>query len=249
MTLPAVAANIALTVDGKAAARGGGPTRFTSAADRARMMQLRTGADAVMVGRGTLNADDTALRVSHSDLMEVRLRRGMTPEPVRVVVSASGRLRPSSKVFRVGGAPIVIFTTSAMPMATRLQLGRIADVRVEPRGAKVVDLRRALRELAEDYGVSAVLCEGGPTLLRGLVRGGLLHTLHVTFAPVIFGGGQAPTLLGSAAGSLLDHSTKLNLESFESSGGEVFATYTVRRQGARKVKRGKIVQDSRAGGR
>ena len=197
MKLPRVAANFALSLDGKIAARAKGPTSFTSAADRRRMLELRAEADAILVGRGTLEADDIPMRLPSARLRAKRIRAGKTDEPLRVIFSNSGRIRKNFRVFRDGGPPVVVFTTNSIPASAKRWLEVVANVHVEPRG-NVVDLRRALRVLSRDYGVRSALCEGGAELFRGLVQAGFVRTLHVTFAPVIIGGAGAPTLLGPA---------------------------------------------------
>ena len=226
MKLPAVAANFALSVDGKIAARAKGPTSFTSAADRRRMLELRAEADAILIGRGTLEADDIPMRLPSARLRAKRVRAGRRAEPLRVIFSNSGRLRKNLRVFHAGGPPVVVFTTKLMPAATKRWLEKVARVHVEPRG-KTVNPQLALQILARDYGVRSALCEGGAELFRALVEAGLVQTLHVTFAPVIIGGADAPTLVGPAPTSLLAQSIPLHLESFAPRGGEVFATYRV----------------------
>lgn len=229
MRCPSVEANFAVTVDGKVSTRGYAPTGFTSERDRRRLLEIRARGDALIVGRGTLEKDNMTMRLPQRSLRERRLREGLTAEPLRVIFSNRGDLRREMKVFRTPGAPIVVFTTRAMPPGTRGWLERLADVRVEPRG-HAVDLRRALQVLAEDYRVRVAVCEGGPSLLAGIVGEGLLSKLHVTWAPLVFGGAEAPTLLGPAASSLLKHSVPLRLESFRVEGGEAYATYAVGRR-------------------
>jgi riboflavin-specific deaminase-like protein len=226
MKLPVVEANFAVTADGKISTRAYAPTGFTSARDKRRLLEIRARGDALLVGRQTLETDNMAMALPAADLREERLRRGQTAEPLRVIFTNHGGLSRKLKVFRSGGAPLVVFTTKAMPSRIRSWLEQVADVRVEPR-AKQVDLRRALRVLAEDYKVHRAVCEGGPTLLRGLLEAGLLHRLHVTLAPVIFGGAEAPTLRGPAGAGLLGKSVRLGLESVWVEGGEAFATYKV----------------------
>jgi riboflavin-specific deaminase-like protein len=226
MRLPAVAANFALSLDGKIAARAKGPASFTSAADRRRMLELRAEADAILLGRGTLEADDIPMRLPSARLRARRIRAGKTAEPLRVIFTNSGRIRKNLRVFREGGAPVVVFTTRSMPAATKNWLQKVAGVHIEPR-AKTVDLRNALRILARDYGVRSALCEGGAELFRALVQAGLVRTLYVTFAPVIIGGADAPTLLGPAHSSLLKSSIALRLEKFSRRASETFATYRV----------------------
>ena len=225
MRVPEVSANFALSLDGKIAARTKGATRFTSDLDRRHMLGLRAQADAILVGRGTLEADDMPLRLPSRRLRAARLREGKSAEPLRVIFSNSGRLRKNLRLFR-GGAPIVVFTTRSIPDSVRRWLDDAADVRIEPR-ANRVDPRRALVVLARDYGVRSVLCEGGGELFRSLVEDALVSKLHITFAPLVIGGAEAPTLLGPARTSLLCRSIPLRLESFRSEGDEGFATYSL----------------------
>ena len=226
MRVPAVAANFALSLDGKIATRAKGPTSFTSAADRRRMLVLCAEADAILLGRGTLEADDIPMRLPSARLRARRTRAGKAAEPLRVIFTNSGRIRKNLRVFRGGGAPVVVFTTKSVPASTKSWLQKVARLHIEPR-AKTVDLRSALRILARDYGVRSALCEGGAELFRSLVQAGLVQTLHVTFAPVIIGGADAPTLLGPAHSSLLKRSVVLRLEKFSRRASETFATYRV----------------------
>ena len=230
MKRPFVEANFAMTVDGKISTRDYAPTGFTSARDKRRLLEIRARGDALLVGRGTLETDDMAMALPARDLREARMREGRTAEPLRVIFSNGGKLRSDLKVFRTPGAPIVIFTTSAMPVARRRNLERLADVRVETR-KRSVDLAEALSVLADEYGVRDAVCEGGPTLVRAMLEKRLIDRLYVTFAPMIFGGRQAPTLLGPADCAGLPRSIPLELDALELVGGEAFASYRVRRAG------------------
>jgi riboflavin-specific deaminase-like protein len=228
MKRPFVEANFAVTVDGKISTRCLTPTGFTSARDKRRLLAIRARGDALLVGRQTLETDNMAMALPAADLRDERLRRGQTAEPLRVIFTNRGELSPKLKVFRTRGAPIVVFTTQTMPAGTRRWLDKVADVRVE-RQAGAVDLRRAMSVLAKDYRVRTAVCEGGAALLKSMVEAGLLDRLHVTFAPLVFGGADAPTLLGPAAGGLLGASVPLVMESLEVADDEAYAVYRVRR--------------------
>lgn len=232
MKLPFVEANFAMTADGKISTRNYAPTGFTSARDKRRLLEIRAGGDALLVGRRTLETDNMAMALPARDLREARMRQGRTAEPLRVIFSNRGDLSPSLKVFRTPGAPIVIFTTNAMPGARRRALERRADVRIEKR-ARTVDVAKALAVLAGEYGVRDAVCEGGPTLVRDMLKKNLVGRLHITFAPLIFGGSAAPTLLGPACRALLPRSIPLRLEGFEVVEGEAFASYLV---GSRSIR-------------
>lgn len=227
MKRPVVEANFAMTVDGKISTRAYAPTGFTSARDKRRLLEIRARGDALMVGRRTLETDNMSMGLPAQDLREQRLREGRTAEPLRVIFTNRGNLSRDLKVFRSNGAPIVVFTTSAMPRATLAWLERVADVRVESRAARAVDLGKAMEALRSDYKVRTAVCEGGPSLLKGLLERGLLDRIFVTFAPMIFGGAGAPTVVGPAAGSLLESSVRLRLEEFEPVKSEGYAIYRV----------------------
>lgn len=232
MKLPVVEANFAVTADGKTSTRTYTPTGFTSPRDKRRLLEIRARGDALLVGRGTLEADNMAMALPAIDLREARLREGRTAEPLRVIFSNRGNLRPDLKVFRTPGAPIVVFTTRAMPAMTRRKLERLADVRVEAH-RRSVDLAGALAVLAREYGVRDAICEGGPTLVKALLEQKLLRRLYITFTPLVFGGAAAPTLLGPSDRDVLPKSIPLTLEDFKVEGSELFATYRVGRTARR----------------
>ena len=78
MKRPFVEANFAVTVDGKISTRAYAPTGFTSARDKRRLLEIRAGGDALLVGRVTLEADNIAMALPARDLREMRLREGRT---------------------------------------------------------------------------------------------------------------------------------------------------------------------------
>ena len=223
MKLPSVSASVAISIDGKIAARGGESASQLSAGEQRRKSEWLAAADAVLVGRGALEAGDLALRLRTRDLRARRLRAGRTKEPVIAVLSNSGRMRRGMRIFRCG-APVVVFTTKAISAATRRWLEKIVDLRIEPR-AKRVNLRRAMEVLARDYGARSVFCEGGAQLLWSLVDADVVRTLQVTFVPFVIGGDSAPGLLGPAQTALLRNSIPLRLVRFRRCGAEASATY------------------------
>ncbi len=222
--LPELEANFALTWDGKITTHRRAPTGFTSPRDKRRLLEIRARADALVVGRTTLITDNMGMGLAAPDLREERWRQGLPAEPLRVIVSGRGRLSRNLKVFRTSGAPLVVFTTEAMPVSTRRWLETIADLRVA-RGE--IRPRKILEVLGKDYGARRVLCEGGASLLRSFVQAGLLSRLHVTLAPLVFGGAEAPTLLGPARDGVLPSSVKLRLAKLQRAGDEMLATYEV----------------------
>ncbi len=231
---PKVSVNFAITADGKVSTRKKTPSGFTSENDKRRFREIRAAADAVLVGVGTVKADNMSMGVSDPALQSARQKRGQSAQPLRVIVSASGRFDPKAKIFASPGAPIVIFSTQAMPERTRAWLAAKADVWLFE---KAVDLAELMRILRVDYKIRSVICEGGPTLFRSLLEADLVDTLHLTWAPVIFGGREASTLTG-LPGEFLPHLVRFKLASQEVLGTECFLTYRIKRQAKTPAPRG-----------
>ena len=225
-SLPEVAVNFALTWDGRVSTRNRTRAYFSSARDKQRLLEIRASGDALLVGRGTLETEQMRMGIADAALQAARGARGAAPEPLRVVVSASGHLDPNARLFQTGGAPILIFSTSQMPEATRAALEDRATLHLSE-GARM-DLRAMLQTLRSRYDVRRVICEGGPTLLRSLLEADLVDELNVTFCPRIFGGVDAPTLTGGP-GAFLPAAVECKLETLEPLGDECFARYRVLR--------------------
>lgn len=220
---PFVTANFAITADGRISTRNFTPSDFSSKRDKRRLMKIRTTCDAVLVGARTLAADTMTLGIPGI----------ATKAPLRVIVSNSGRIAPTLRVFQAAGAPIVIFTTKKMPASTRNALAGVADIFLHP--TPTVDLTLALAILRDDYGVKRLVCEGGGTLLRSFAAEDLLDELHLTICPRIFGGRGGPTLTG-LPGKFLPKSTQLRLVEMRRAGDECFTLWRVARGKARVAK-------------
>ena len=216
---PEVAVNFALTWDARVSTRNLTPSDFSSPRDKLRMLEIRAGADAVMIGRATLEIDNT-------DLLAPKGLPGGTSSPIRVIVTNSGKLGVDLALFRNTESPILVFSTEQMPPESRLALNGRA--RLYLTGEPVVNLTKLLETLWREWSVRRLVCEGGPTLFRSLLELDLVDEINVTFCPLIFGGNESPTLTGPA-GAFLADSKKCRLLEIESIGGECFARYRVLR--------------------
>jgi len=224
--LPRLCANFAITADGKISTRNRTPSLFTSPADKRRLLEIRAQQDAVLVGAATVDADQMTLGLPAADLRKARTARGQPAAPLRVLLTNSGRIDPDARLFRVGGAPLIVASTRRMPRAVQAALVGRADLLLFDGTA--LPLRKLLEVLAARYGVRCAVCEGGPRLLRALLAEDLIDTLHLTLAPRIFGGQLAPTLCGTPA-LPLPTSRAAKLESMEIAGGEAFLRYRLTR--------------------
>ncbi len=222
---PFVTANFAISLDGKISTRKRTPSDFSSKADKRRLLEIRAGCDAVLVGARTLATDSMTMGLPAADLQAERKRRGLPPHPLRVIVTSSGRLSPEARVFTadVPNVPVV-FSTRRMPTRTVQALAGVSDLFLHL--ADDVNLAAMLATLREDYGVRRVVCEGGGTLLHALAAAGLLDELNTTICPRVFAGRAAPTITG-AGGEYLPQSTALRLAELRPAEGEFFVRWRV----------------------
>ncbi|PFG30802.1 pyrimidine reductase family protein [Paramicrobacterium agarici] len=152
---------------------------------------LRTLADVVIVGAGTVRAEGYgAMRV---DAVEQRTARGIAPQPVFAIVSRSLSLDPGDRIFRDAPVRPIIVTCETADAERRERLESVADVLIC--GAGRVDgiaMRRALAE----RGLNQMHCEGGPTLFGALVRDDAVDELCLTVSPTLVGGAAGRILSG-----------------------------------------------------
>jgi len=184
---PRVVADMVASVDGRATVQGRS-VALGHPADRALLRELRTAADAILVGTGTLAAERYANLLDDDQ----RARRAADGRPAHpVVATVSRRLTlpvAEAPLFGEAGVPIVVFTEADAPAPTVA-----AELDVVRYDAGALTLVAALEALAA-RGVRCVLCEGGPSLLRRLVAEGALDDLLLTVAPLL-AGGEAPSIL------------------------------------------------------
>jgi riboflavin-specific deaminase-like protein len=188
---PHVVANFVASADGKAtvAGRSGG---LSGAADRAAFHLLRSQADAILAGTGTLRTENYGRLVRDPQLEERRRGQGRCAQPLAVVISRSGEIPWEVPLLADPASRAVIFAPADTELpATGAQLIRA------PLGDSV-DLGAMLTILREQHGVRSLLCEGGPALLGALMAAGWLDELFLTLAPTLAGGAELPVSTGPA---------------------------------------------------
>jgi riboflavin-specific deaminase-like protein len=227
---PFVVATFAMTVDGKVTTKNFGPVDFTSREDKLHLFRQRALADAVLLGHTSLERDNVRLGVP-AELQELRIKRGQSRSPLRVIVSNRGKIDDRLKIFQSDISPIVIFSTKRMPPKNQEALRKTATLHLT--GAGEVDLAAMLKTLRNQYKVSTLECEGGPTLFRSLLEQDLVDQLNLTIAPYMFGGGEAPTLTGLSK-EFLPASVHCSLIEMRIVGDECFLTYRIKPRGSRR---------------
>jgi riboflavin-specific deaminase-like protein len=224
--LPFVFINMAMTADGKIATANRAVSSFGSPYDHEHLLQLRATADAVMAGARTTDSNPINLGPGPARYRRLRLRRGLAEFNLRVIVSRSGTVDPSAEVFQRKFSPTIVLTTHRASVAS-LEALRAAATEVRLCGAKAINFHHALRWLRTKWGVQRLLCEGGGELNDALFRSGLVHEVHLTICPKIFGGSSAPTIADGLGAGALARAAKLELKSARHRGDEMFLVYRV----------------------
>lgn len=183
--LPLVTLKVAATADGKVATRTGLSRWITGKAARKLVHEMRRVSDAVLVGRGTVEADDPELTVRHVPL------RG-AHHPLRVVVDSHLSMGLDRRLAQ-GGLPKVVVATTPAHDPEKAQELRRRGVEVwvlEPSTEGCVDLRQLLAALGRAE-VAHLLVEGGPRLVTKFLRERLADRLALFLAPSVFGDREA----------------------------------------------------------
>jgi 5-amino-6-(5-phosphoribosylamino)uracil reductase len=225
---PLVTLNVAESVDGKIAPVDGGKVNFGSAEDRAQMEALRAEADGVLIGCGTLRAEDPPLLIRDPDVRERRLAAKGSPHPRNITVcSILPEHLAGMRFFQSPETEKLVFTTERTPAGLRQAAVRYARVEVVPHDESGrVDVVEVLRRLPP-LGIGHLLLEGGGELNFSMLQAGLIDELYLTVCPFVFGGRTAPTSF-DGAGFTRDQVRKLALRSQRvSTRGEVFLRYDV----------------------
>jgi 3,4-dihydroxy 2-butanone 4-phosphate synthase/GTP cyclohydrolase II len=175
---PGIVLKLAQSLDGRIATRTGDSKWISGPAERRVAHSLRATCDAVIVGAGTIVADDPQLTV----------RDVPGASPLRVVVDTALRSPSDAKVFTDDGSTIVL-TTSRSDSARREQLRQLGvAVEVVAEHGGHVDLDAGLRRLRE-LGVEVALVEGGATLVTAMLEAGVADRLIVSVSPLVLGSG------------------------------------------------------------
>jgi diaminohydroxyphosphoribosylaminopyrimidine deaminase/5-amino-6-(5-phosphoribosylamino)uracil reductase len=213
---PLVIAKYAMTLDGKIATVTGSARWVSGEASRALVGRMRAAADAVLVGIGTVLADDPSLTARASD--GTLLPR----QPLRVVVDSQGRLPPDSKLAGGGlpGCTVVATTPLGQERLAALRRDGLEVWAGPPDPDGRVDLAALLAELGR-RGLLSTLAEAGGTLLAALLERGLIDEIAAFVAPKLVGGRSAPTPIGGRGVADMAAAIELEDVSYERVGRDV----------------------------
>ena len=187
---PHVVVNVAMSADGKISTRERRQVTISGSDDFLRVDHLKAASDAVMVGIGTVLADDPSLTVKSDVLKRERRMQGRDEHPIRVVVDSAARLPLTASVLTRGEGKRVIAVSRRVDPVKVTELKKRAKVVVA--GENEVDIAKLLDELGA-MGVQHLMVEGGGTLIASLFSAGLVDEIYTFIGNIIIGGRDAPT--------------------------------------------------------
>lgn len=207
-----VTLKVATSIDGRIALADGTSQWITSSESRARVHQMRAEHDAVVVGIGTVLADDPLLTARSVPLPET--------QPVRIVVDSNGRTPRGSRLVQSVSAGRVVVATAGQPQDILAANG----IEIWPCGNNIrVDVEKLMQRLDEER-LSSVFLEGGGTLAASFVRAGLVDRIYWFRAPILIGG-DGLAAMGALGLQQLDAASRWRAAATERIGDDTLDTY------------------------
>jgi diaminohydroxyphosphoribosylaminopyrimidine deaminase/5-amino-6-(5-phosphoribosylamino)uracil reductase len=218
---PLVTLKLATSLDGRIATASGESRWITGRKARERVHALRAEHDAVLVGSGTVLADDPQLTCRLPGLGD--------RSPVRVVLDRQLRIPLAARIFAEARvAPTWLLTAAGADTARRQALAAagVTVIEIDGGGEKGLDLAAALAALGKS-GLTRLLVEGGARLAAGLLRARLVDRLLWFHAPKILGGDAVPAVAPLAIALLADVPL-FERTAVETVGEDVLSTWRIR---------------------
>ena len=219
--LPQVTLKIGMSLDGKTATRTGEARWITGEASRRRVHEMRDAVDAVLVGIGTILADDPDLTT--------RLPGTDCRHPDRVVIDSHLRIPSRARVLahRNRGRTILVAGPHAAESRVRELRELGAEVIVVDGGERRVDLRLVVERLFA-LGITSVLIEGGSEIAASSLEAGIVDKLVFFIAPLLIGGREAPPVIGGRGVGPLAEALRLRDVRWDAVGEDIMVEGYVR---------------------
>ena len=209
---PYVIVSAAISIDGKIATRTG-RSNLSSKKDLIRVHKLRNTADAILVGRNTINIDDP--------LLTVRYVKGKNP--IRIILDSKGNLSSKSRVIKTAKkTPTILVVLENSPRKVERFISK--GVEVIRCGKNKINLKKLLAILVKK-GIKRIIVEGGGTTNWYFFKEKLVDEITLTVTPYIIGGSNAISLVEGVGFGEIPNSFKL--KKIEKIQNEIVLHYTL----------------------
>jgi diaminohydroxyphosphoribosylaminopyrimidine deaminase/5-amino-6-(5-phosphoribosylamino)uracil reductase len=209
---PWVILKAALSLDAKISSAGGQSKWITGTAARTKVHRLRMEVGAVLIGSGTLHADDP--------LLTSRLAGEATRQPLKVLLDRELSVSPTANLISRAPEMLLVFCNRSVAPA-KIQALTGLGARVFPsRGGEEWDLPGIVACLGE-LGVQSVLVEGGSGIYSAFVDSDLVDEYYLFYAPFFMGGGGALPVVANAGIAAVSEARRLQIDSVELIGADV----------------------------
>lgn len=223
---PQITAILAMTADGKIADYQRSPARFGSANDKIHLEKQVSLVDGVLFGADTLRAYGTTMSVSNFKLIQGRIERSQSLQPVQIVVSASANFDPDWRFFQQSIPRWLLTVPSGAELwRGKKEFERILIIHGTKENNSTINWASTLVQL-EGLGLKKLAILGGGELVASLFAVDLIDELWLTVCPVIFGGNSSPSPVGGV-GFLQSQGKKLKLLKAKQVNEEIFLHYRV----------------------
>lgn len=193
MPRPYVLLSVATSIDGYIDDISPDRLLLSNDDDFDRVDQVRADSDAVLVGAGTIRADNPRLILRSEERKAARVERGLPEYPLKVTISSSGKLDADLKFWHHGDQKVVYTTDTGFDELSGTLSGLADVVSLGP----TVDFGALLDDLG-NRGVGRLMVEGGGTIHTAFLSAGLADEIHLAIAPLVVGQEGAPRFLNPA---------------------------------------------------
>ena len=218
---PYVILNAAMTLDGKIATENGS-SNISGEEDLKRVHELRKECDAIMVGIGTVMADDPRLTVHKVDA-------NPDDNPLRVVVDSKCRTPIDARITNEDAKTVIAVANEYKDdflKSEKYQTFKNRGVKFFFSGSEHVDLVSLMNYLHEE-GIEKLMLEGGATLNFSMIKSGLIDEIRICIAPMVVGEAKAKTFFDGEGFPVMDLAARLELVDSYSLGKDLILTYKV----------------------
>lgn len=214
--MPYVVMKYAMTADGKIATKTGASKWITGEESRTEVQKMRHRYMGIMVGIGTVIADDPMLNVRIPGLKS----------PVRIICDSMLRIAMDSKIVQSAGLYKTIIACAVNGEKTKeLEKKGVTVIQCSD-GNNRIDLKMLMKLLGE-MGIDSILLEGGGTLNYSALRAGIINEVQMFIAPKVFGGKEAKSPVEGNGIEQVEQASKLKYKSIENIGDDILIRYSV----------------------